>query len=63
MFWHDFWYALIQLNLGNYLDAGAVFQKVNKRIQSGEFKNNNKDLTCYEHKSLKYYIEKCAVAN
>jgi hypothetical protein len=59
MFWHDLWYGLTQMSIGNYEEANIAFQKIPGRIQSGNFKINTQDPVLYEHESLKTYVEKC----
>ena len=59
MFWHDLWYGLVQLGMGNYPQASAAFNKVPKRIQSSDkFRNLGQNPNPYQHKSIGYYIEK-----
>ena len=38
MFWHDLWYGLTQVGIGNDVEANRAFQKIPGRIQSGTFK-------------------------
>lgn len=60
MFWHDFWYGLVELGSQKYANAHKAFCKVALREQS--FNKNRKlepKIIPYEHWSIAEYKKRC----
>lgn len=60
MFWHDFWYGLVQLGSNNYTEAHKAFSKV--KVRQEHLDNNRQPsskIITYDHWRIDRYLELC----